>query len=167
MTAPKAQIRSVERAIEKHKRKNKYFTSITPDEIERMLTHASPPYLVGLGWSDSTPGGILNCSAGIYNPATFQAFNLYVHVWVGSGIVDPAGDDTFLFNVDARFPRLLEPDFPGLTIQPNSGEGLNFALQIPSTIERTHYILCCCLLRLSGSRNRRILDRFTTVFKIA
>jgi hypothetical protein len=50
---------------------------------------------------------------GILAGQPYQASNLYVHVWVGSGIADPSGDK-FLPEVDTRFPRLTTPHFSGL-----------------------------------------------------
>jgi hypothetical protein len=144
MTSLKEQIRSIERAIKKHEKENKgkHFTSITPDEIERTLKLANNPWISGYGWDDSTPGGKINLSVGINNPGTSQVHNLYVHIWVGSGITDPSGD-TFLLNVDTRFPRLTQPGFPGGTVDPLSTKDFNFVLDIPTKLrERTTFYAC-------------------------
>jgi hypothetical protein len=61
----------------------------------------------------SAPGGKVEFQINAYNPGPYQASNLYVHVWVGSGIADPSGDK-FLPEVDTRFPRLTTPHFSGL-----------------------------------------------------
>jgi hypothetical protein len=118
MTSFKEHIRAIEEttsAFKKmKKRMGKQFTFVTADRVA-----SSDAWISGLGWTDiTTPGGVVNCSVGISNPNTHQVHNLYVHLWVGSGIVEPIVDDTFLFNVDARFPRLLEPRFNGLTVNP-------------------------------------------------
>ena len=53
------------------------------------------------------------------------AESLYVHVWVGSGNVDPVVG-TFLLNVDTHFPRLTQPKTFGLQLASVAGTLLTF-----------------------------------------
>ncbi len=88
------------------------------------------------------PGGTLTGRVGITFPdpsAVPEQSDLYVHVWIGSGNIDPVLG-TFLSNVDTRFPRLTEPRPPGLRpglnqvpeihVHPDSAL-LDFKLRIP------------------------------------
>ena len=79
----------------------------------------------------TTPGGTFNYSLGIFNPDPTQTSNLFAHVWVGSGNIDPTVGP-FLSNVDAPFPRLTQPVF-GLTLAPGASATLNFTIKVPST----------------------------------
>jgi hypothetical protein len=62
---------------------------------------------------------------GIVNPDPMTAESLYVHVWVGSGNVDPVVG-TFLLNVDTHFPRLTQPKTFGLQLASVAGTLLTF-----------------------------------------
>jgi len=168
MTNLKEQIRRIEKALEKHKKKTKgmHFTSATGNEIESRLG-ANNPWLSGLGWDDrTTPGGTVKIQVSIDNPRTVQVSNLYVHVWIGSGIGDPSGD-TFVPNVDTRFPRLTEPHFPGLYVDAQSDASLHFNMEIPVTVERTHYFLCYCLVTFGGWAPWRVFDRKMVIIEVA
>lgn len=163
----KEHIRSIEKAVEKHKRENKgeHFTSVTPDEIERKLKRINSPMIVSQGWSSTTPGGTFNYGLGIYNPDPTQAIWLFAHVWVGSGNVDPTVG-TFLLNVDTRFPRLTLPKFFGLTLAPGASATLNFAIKVPTSVEKTNYIGNSCLMQFNWHDIGKYLDRGVFVFEV-
>jgi hypothetical protein len=95
---------------------------------------------------------------GVYNPDPIQAIWLFAHVWVGSGNVDRTVG-TFLLNVDARFPRLTEPVFDGLTLAAGAFAILNFTIKVPSTVEDTNYLGNCCLMQFNWHDIGRYLDR--------
>src|SRR4051794_15932312 len=120
MISNEESIRSIEEAIKNLKSKNKseHFTSVAPDEIETMLLRNSP-WFYGLGWSDSTPGGILSCFFGIHNPPPNSVSSLYVHVCVSSSFDDSSVDGPVRWNVDTRFPRLMQPGFSGFVMNPD------------------------------------------------
>jgi len=163
----KEHIRSIEKAIEKHKRENKgeYFTSVTPDEIERKLKRVNSPMIVSQGWSGTTLGGSVNYNLGIYNPDPTQAIWLFAHVWVGSGNVDPTVG-TFLLNVDTRFPRLTQPTFSGLTLAAGASATLSFALKVPTAVEKTNYLGNSCLMQFNWHDVGMYLDRGIFVFPV-
>jgi hypothetical protein len=170
MTSIKEHIRNVEKVVEKLKRKNKgkNFTSITPDEIERALIRANTPWILGMGYNTSVPqGGVFNCSVTVYNPGTYGVGNLYVHMWISSGIVDLTANKA-LMNVDARFGRLTLPDYHGLVINADSpSPDLNFALNIPATVEKSTYFFCLCLMQRTNHRELMgILDQSTMAFDV-
>ena len=146
--------------------RTKNFISLTPDEIQARLKTGNDPWFGGFGFDpDTAPGGKIAVQTAIFNPGSSQVFNLYVHVWVGSGIRDPSAEP-FLLNVDTRFPRLTELAFSGATVDPHSAKSLFFTLEIPTAIDKTKYFLCGSLLQLGG-RTKRSFDSFMSVFEVA
>lgn len=62
---------------------------------------------------------------------------------------------------------MTQPGFPGAHVPPNSAAvDLLFDMDIPATIEKTHYLLCMCLITFSGWFPWKIFDRKITVFEI-
>lgn len=164
----KGHIKSIQEAIEKHKRENKgdHFTAVTPEEIEKKLKRVNSPMIVSQGWSNTTPGGTFIYSLGVFNPDPTQASSLFAHVWVGSGNVDPTVG-TFLLNVDTRFPRLTEPAFVGLTLAAGASATLQFTIKAPSTVEKTNYIGNSCLMQFNWHDIGKYLDRGVFVFAVS
>jgi hypothetical protein len=103
---------------------------------------------------------------GVYNPDPIQAIWLFAHVWVGSGNIDRTVG-TFLLNVDARFPRLTEPVFDGLTLAAGAFAILNFTIKVPSTVEDTNYLGNCCLMQFNWHDIGRYFDRGVFVFAVS
>jgi hypothetical protein len=156
-------VKALQEGIEKNKegdrRKNTTFTQIRPEDVETRV-RASSPFFIGSSWDAAAPpGGIINLRTFISNPNHPElATDIYVHVFVGCGNVDPVVG-TFLMNVDARFPRLTRPGAfglrPGMMAPETSGwppdvMSLEFNLQIPSAIEETNYLGNICLIQLGG-----------------
>jgi hypothetical protein len=164
----KKQTQKIQEAIDKHKRENReeHFTSLTPEEIGRKLKRVNSPMIVSQGWSPATPGGTFNYIVGIYNPDSTGAANLYVHVWVGSGNVDPILG-TFLLNVDPRFPRLTQPAFLGLLLASDADATLSFSITVPTTIEKTTYFGNSFLMQLNYQDVGQYLDRGVFPFAVA
>jgi|SRR5262245_11256106 len=164
----KAQIQKIQKVIEEHKRENKgeHFTAVTPEEIEKKLKRVNSPIIVSQGWNSTTLGGTVNYSLGIHNPDPTQANSLYAHVWVASGNIDPVVG-TFLLNVDPRFPRLTQPAAFGLTLAAGASATLNYALKVPSAVEKTNYMGTSCLMQLSYHDLGIYLDRGVFPFTIS
>jgi hypothetical protein len=164
----KEHVKSIQKAIEKHKRENRgeHFTAVTPEEIEKKLKRVNSPMIVSQGWSGTTPGGTFNYSLGIFNPDATQAIWLFAHVWVGSGNIDPIVG-TFLLNADTRFPRLTEPPVFGVTLAPGASATLNFTIKVPSTVEKTNYIGNSCLMQFNWHDVGTYLDRGVFVFAVS
>ncbi len=158
----------INHAIEQHRREHKFehFTAISPEEIERKLKRVNSPMIVSQGWGSAPLGGTVNYSLGIYNPDPTQAIWLFVHVFVGSGNVDPS-TGTFLLNVDSRFPRLTEPAFAGFTLNANASTTLNFTLKVPTNVEKTNYMGNSCLMQLNWHDIGKYLDRGVFIFAIS
>jgi hypothetical protein len=156
-------VKALQEAIGKNKerdrRKNASLTQIRPEHVEAKVRAASP-FFIGSSWdSAAPPGGVINLRTFISNPNHPDlATDIYVHVFVGSGNVDPV-IGTSLMNVDVRFPRLTRPGpfglRPGMMAPDTSGwppdvMSLEFNLQIPSGIEETNYLGNICLIQLGG-----------------
>jgi len=164
----KQQIQRIQQAIDKHRREHKEenFTSVTPEEIARKLKRVKSPIITGQSWTGSTmPGGSINYTVGIFNPDPVQWKDLFAHVWIGSGNVDPT-IGTFLGNVDARFPRLTEPKFNGLVIAPGASATLSFVLKVPPSVEKTNYLGNSCLIQPNFQDIGVYLDRGLFVFGV-
>lgn len=163
----KEQVEKIKQVIEKHRRDNKedHFSALTPEEIEKKLKRVHSPMIVSQGWGSTTPGGTVNYSVGVYNPDPVQANWLFVHIWVGSGNIDPT-HGSFLLNVDARFPRLTQPASAGLTLAPGASTTVTFGLKVPATIEKTNYLGNSCLMRLNWHDIGTYLDRGVFVFGV-
>ena len=164
----KEHVAAIKKAVDKHKRESRSesFTAVTPEEIETKLKRVNSPMIVSQSWGSTTPGGTFNYTVGIYNPDPAQAIWLFAHVWVGSGNVDPVVG-TFLSNVDARFPRLTEPKFAGLSIPAGGSAQLTFSIKVPAGVEKSNYIGNSALMRFNWHDVGTYLDRGVFVFNVA
>lgn len=166
----KEHVKKIQDAIEKQKRENQleYFRSITPEEIEKKLKRVNSPFIVSEAYDyNAIRGGTVPYQIRIYNPDPTTARNMFAHVWVGSGNVDPTVG-TFLTNVDTRFPRMTEPGNAagGLHLAPGGFEVLMFALNVPMCVERTSYIGETCLMQINFLDVGEYLDRAVFVFQV-
>jgi hypothetical protein len=116
---------------------------------------------MGLSWGNLT-GGTYGYNVTVYNPGHVIAEHLLVHVWVGYGNVDP-NIGTFLLNVDTRFPRLLSQEF---SLASGASTTLPFLLEVPSTVQRTGYMVNSCLMRLEPYGTGMYLDRGCMVIEV-
>ena len=149
----------------KKNKKDEHITTITAEEIDEKLKRVNSPMIVGQGWGGAPLGGTVNYNVTIYNPDPTTAIWTFVHVWVGSGNVDPV-TGTFLLNVDTRFPRLTQPDPTGMSIPPGASVTQSFQIKIPATVEKTNYIGNSCLMQFNWHDIGKYLDRGVFVFKI-
>jgi hypothetical protein len=167
----KEHIKKIEEVIEEQKRlvkKGEGFTAVTAEDIERKLKRTNSPMIVSQtgSWTGSTPlGGTFTYNVGLYNPDPTSAGSLFMHVWVGSGNVDPTVG-TFLLNVDPRFPRLTLPGFAGLILAAGASTVLNFTMKVPSTVEKTNYLGNSCLMKFNWHDVGTYLDRAVFVFNV-
>jgi len=167
-TEVKTITKKIQEVVEKARRENKHelFRGLSEEDIARKLERVNSPMIVGLGWSPTTPGNDENVTINVFNPDPTAASDLYLHVWVGSGNVDP-NNGTFLLNVDARFPRLSKPGPFGFTLAAGGNTSLAFALRVPATAERTVYMGTACLMRISYHDVGQYLDRACFPFVVA
>jgi hypothetical protein len=154
------------------------FAPIGREDIERGLTGGSDAMLSGFGWTLSAPpGGIIGGRVSVTFPdpaAVPENSNIYVHVWVGSGNIDP-DLGTFLTNVDARFPRLTQPKVPGLRpgvtqvpelpVTPDRSL-LDFQLRVPVDMDETVYLGNICLMKRGAFDVGEYLGRGSFAFRV-
>ena len=162
-------IRRIQELVEaaRREKKGENFTALTPEEIERKLRRVNSPFITMQSWDSKVPpGGTILYEVGIYNPDPVDVYHLFVHVWVGSGNVDPTVG-TFLLNVDTRFPRLTEPPFSGLILAPGASATVQFTIPVPTTIETTNYMGNSCLMQVDWHDVGAYLDRGVFVFQVA
>jgi hypothetical protein len=165
----KEQIKKIQQAIDKEKSRyrdqNLKVTEVKPEDIERKLRHMKSPMIVLQAWISSAPaGGTITYIVGFWNPDPFTAHSIFVHVWVGSGNVDPVVG-TFLLNVDTRFPRLTEPA-DGVSIDPSSFWTISFALKVPAGVQKTNYLGNTCLMQFNWHDVGVYLDRGVWPFTV-
>ena len=167
----KVQTKKILEAIEQGKRrvegqKNVNFAALKPKDIERKLKRVKSPMLIFESWTDQAqPGGTIDYNVTFWNPDPDPWFGLNAQVWVGSGNVDPVVG-TFLLNVDTRFPRLTEPGWAGVSLNPSSQQQISFVLQVPPGVEKTNYIGNTCLMQVSSFEAGVYLDRCAWIFTV-
>lgn len=161
-------MQKIRKIIEAEKKASKAenFTSVSDEELEIKFLRVNSPMIIWQSWNHTNQGGQVNYRMGIYNPDPTQSIWTFAHVWVGSGHVDPVVG-TFLGNIDTRFPQLTEPGFPGLNIAPGNTGVLDFALQVPSSVDETNYLGNSCLMRANWHDVGQYYDRGLFVFKVS
>lgn len=134
-------LKLIEEAKERSKERGEdNFQALTECEIMEKLNSVNTPFLYYQAWSSATsPGGSINYNTGVYNPDPVNRIWMYAHAFVGpANMVTDTG--IALLNVDARFPRLTQPSFPGLTLAPGGSSTLSFTLNVPGSIEPSNYL---------------------------
>ena len=155
--------------IEKQKKnvkKGDNFTAPTEEQLRKKFERINSTYIYFQTWGAAAPGGTVNYSVGVTNPDPTQAIWMFAHVFVGSGnVVGNTGE--FLLNVDARFPRLTQPDFAGLTLASGASATLTFSIKIPTIIEHpTNYLGNTALFQFNWHDVGTYLDRSVFVIKV-
>jgi hypothetical protein len=167
----KVQTKKILEAIEKERRryegqKNVIFAALKPEDIERKLKRVKSPMIIGESWFETAqPGGTIPYNVTIWNPDPDPWLYLNVHVWVGSGNVDPVVG-TFLLNVDTRFPRLTEPGWAGVSVDPSSQQTVSFNLEVPMGVQKTNYLGNTCVIQVSTFETGVYLDRAAWIFTV-
>src|SRR4030095_2581821 len=162
----KAILESIDKEKDVSRKSGQNFISTTSDDIEKRVKAATSPFLSMYGWTkEAAPGGRIELRVFVWNSESKPTPDVYVHVWVGSGNIDPVVG-TFLLNVDPRFPRLTRPEPPGLVagdphefpLSPGL-KRLNFSLTLPSALEDSVYLGNICLMQLASYGVGRYLGR--------
>ncbi|GIF90397.1 hypothetical protein [Catellatospora chokoriensis] len=149
------------------------FSAMPADEVERRLATSTDPFLTMYGWrKGAPPGGKLDLRLFIHDSVEYPTPKVFVHVWVGSGNID-SGVDTFLANVDSRFPRLTRPEYPGLAEGdphkfplPPGIKRLDFELALPAPLEESVYLGNICLMQLDNYAAGRMFGRGVFPFAV-
>lgn len=156
---------TIEREKEKAERKKLQFTAPTDDQLRRKLGKIDSPMIIFQSWPDAPAGGSVNYNVGIHNPDAFTRIWLIVHVFVGPAnpVPDPG---SALQAVDPRFPRLSQPDFPGLTLAAGDTQTLSFQVAVPATIEPSEYLGNAFLFQADWHDVGSYLDRGFFLFTV-
>jgi hypothetical protein len=160
-------IRKLKESIEKHRREGEYehFESVADEDIEKMLTRSNTPFFSSWAWNNTTPGGTFNISVNVFNPDPVTVGSMYVHTFIGPALA-VVSNDTALLAVDARWNRLAEPQFFGMSLAPSTSGNVLFTVAAPATIERSNYFGNLFLIR-RGSGVSSVFDRQSYVFRVA
>lgn len=151
----------------RHEGPNRRFTSLNPADLGARLVArraglpvpAPLPMITWQGWSGSTSaGGVIDYTVGILNPSVTDEVWLFAHVFVGPAnfVADPGAA---VQAVDARFPRLTQPAFPGLQVAAGATTSLSFQLRVPGDTEPSNYLGNTFLFRPDWHDVGAYLDR--------
>ncbi len=86
------------------------------------------------------------------------------HLQPGSSI--PASPDEAVQAVDARFPRLTQPKFAGLSINPTTTQSIAFSIPVPGGVETSNYMGNSVLFHSVWHDPGLYLDRSIFVFEV-
>jgi hypothetical protein len=159
-------IKKLKESIEKHRREGKYehFESVADEDIEKMLTRSNTPFFSSWSWGNTTPGGTFGLSVNVFNPDPVTVNSMYVHTFIGPALA-VVSNDTALLAVDARFNRLTQPQFFGMSLAPSTAGNVAFTVAAPATIEKSNYFGNLFLIRRGGGV-ASVLDRQSYVFRV-
>lgn len=162
-------IEKIKEEVEKHRQSVKEgdnsFASATEEQLREKLGRVNSPMIVSAGWSNSAaPGAAINFNVAVYNPDPVDRGVLYCYVFIGPGNV-VADTGLFLLNVDARFPRLTEPQY-GFALRPTELRVIQFLIKIPSVVESGSYMGNVALLEPNVFDVGTYLDRGQFVFRV-
>ena len=148
------------------KEKGWYYTVPSERELARKLTRVRSPMIVFQGWSGSaSPGSAINYNVGVYNPDPNASIWLYAHVFVAPANI-VADEGAALATVDARFPRLTMPAFPGLTLDSLGSETLQFTVRVPDDVDPSNYLGNTVLMQIDYHDIGQYLDRSVFPFGV-
>jgi hypothetical protein len=156
----------IERQREELTGRGYHFTAPTGEQLVAKFASAKSPMIVFQGWSGSTgTPGTISYTVGINNPDPVAQGSLFVHLFIGPANVAPNVNNA-LGLVDQRFPRLTEPEFFGLTIQPGATDSLSFSVDVPAGVEPSNYLGNSFLFQATWHDPGQYLDRSLFVFKV-
>ena len=140
-------VEEIEQRRREAREQDRNFAAPNAAQLLDKLQSANTPFFYYLSWSFSTPTpGTANLDMGVTNPDPVVAWPLFVHVFVGPANLS-ADVGQALALVDARFPRLTEPKFVGLILNPSDSAFLNFSIPVAANIAPSNYLGNCFLFR--------------------
>jgi hypothetical protein len=163
-------LQEIERHRNEARGQGRNFAAPTTEQILDRLQSAHSPFFSWVGWGVPSPSpGTFYLETGIFNPDPVGQDALFVHVFIGpASLVADAGQALAL--VDARFPRLTEPGWPGLALNPSGSAQLDFTIEIPASIEPSNYLVNAFLFQTPvfyGSGGPPPLDHLMVPFGVA
>lgn len=157
----------IERQRARAQEEGRNFTAPSEEELKRKLFGGRTPQIVFQSWTSTVaPGGTVNYSVGINNPDAFLQIWMFVHLFVGpANFVPDVGDAVSA--VDTRFPRLTEPPFDGLSLDPGATASLDFVIPVPASVEPSNYLGNSFLFQSTWHDPGIYFDRSLFVFQVA
>jgi len=115
-------------------------------QLLEKLQGTNTPMFTTVGWNATTTHspGKFDFYVTFFNPDPTAWIWVFGHAFIGPALL-PADVGQAMALVDTRFPRLTQPDYPGLNLQPGAGGRLDFSLPVPKNIEPTTYLGNCFL----------------------
>jgi hypothetical protein len=91
-------------------------------QLLEKLQSTNTPMFTTVGWNATTTHspGTFDFLVTFFNPDPTFYVSVYGHVFIGPTLL-PADVGQALALVDTRFPRLTQPDYPGLVLQSGTG----------------------------------------------
>jgi hypothetical protein len=162
----RAMLEEIERRRGEAREQELNFTAPTEQQLLDKLAKANSPMIVFQAWSGSTTTpGTINYTVGVHNPDPDVRIWLFVHLFVGPANIAPNVNDALAL-VDERFPRLTEPEFFGLSIDPGVTASLSFSIAVPANIQPSNYLGNSFLFAATWHDPAEYLDRSLFVFKV-
>jgi len=156
----------IERRRREAREQGRNFLAPTGPQLLDRLQSANSPFFDSVAWTEATPTpGTIDLTVGIFNPDPTPASSLFVHVFIGpANLAADVGQALAL--VDPRFPRLTEPEFFGLTVNPSTAASLDFSIAVPANIEPSIYLGNSFLFAAQVFGSAELLERVLFGFKV-
>jgi hypothetical protein len=162
----RALFQRIERRRRELREQGRNFSARTGAQVLERLQSAHSPMFDVVGWNDTTSPGMINLDVGVFNPDPVAQYALFVHVFMGpADLATDVGQALSL--VDTRFPRLTEPIFDGLRLDPGTGAALYFSIKVPTGIEPSNYLGNVFLFGAQFFGSDELFDRALFVFNIS
>jgi hypothetical protein len=160
-------LEEIERRRREAREQGRNFSAPTGAQVLDRLQSARSPMFFFLAWNSATSSpGTINLTTGVFNPDPVTQVFLFVHVFIGPATL-AADVGQALELVDERFPRLTEPPFFGLTLDPSASTSLDFSIAIPANIEPSNYLGNAFLFQASYFTSASpTFDRALFVFQV-
>jgi hypothetical protein len=159
-------LEEIERRRREAREQGRHFVALDATQLLDRLQRANTPFIDFFGWNaDTTSPGTISFELGVFNPDPVGSGRLFAHVFIGPANLS-ASVDQALALVDARFPRLTEPEFFGLFLAPSDSATLNFTIAVPANIEPSNYLGNCFFFRAAVVGVGDALDRALFPFEV-
>jgi hypothetical protein len=162
----RALLDEIERKRAEAREQRRHFTARTEQQLLDKLARSNSPMFFFQAWdSATTTPGTINYTVGGNNPDPVVGDRLFVHLFVGAANIAPNINDALAL-LDERFPRLTEPEFFGLSIDPGVTASLDFSIAVPVSIQPSNYLGNSVLFAATWHDPAEHLDRSLFVFEV-
>jgi hypothetical protein len=153
-------LEEIERRRSEAREQDQNFVALDAAQILDRLQRANTPFISSIGWNGTTTSpGAINVNLSVFNPDPVVQRGLFVHLFIGLA-------DIAISLLDERFPRLTQPAFFGLDLNPSTSGTVNFSVAVPANIEPSNYLVNLFLFRLTTLGSGTQLDRNHILFRV-